>query len=738
MIPLIAQVRSTVTRKPTRKRGTPPLPMVTHLRVYLTFTHAVRCYALLIANFVVISTAHAQAMQLLTKDEPQIAVGYDQIHEIIRKRCVTCHNPDEMRGDLDLSTLPAILAGATSGPVVVAGKPNQSLLYKSAAHLDDPAMPPNSPKIPGRELDLLRRWVEGGLAERTGPSGGAQGAQAQGGQAQVKPEMEAKEPMGTASNRLSPHPLNDINETGMVSVRPILRPAPIAALDAHPKESIIAVSGNQQAVLLDISTGEWLGAFNFPEGDVTALRFSHDGKLLVVAGGVAGLSGRVVAFDLATGQRSFELADEKDTILSVDLSPDGSMVALGGPAKVVRIYKVSSGEVLQTLRKHTDWVLTVRFSPDGLLLASGDRFGGIFAWDPRRGAEFHTLRGHVGPVHSVAWGVDSETLVSGGEDGQIRTWNLHHGELTAQWDSGVGAILSLDTNSSFIACGGRNKSVTIWNGPEQKVSSYVGPDQVERVVIPADGKSLIFADAAGIVSKVEPTSSKTHWSLSLPVDESELQIVFKRIEQAASDYAIRRTESNKSAPSTADEDADAKVNANIQSNFGLLALQSSLHASRQNLVMLRENVAANSKTLSATSIAIQQLQQSHLELQSQLERQQVLVDTAEQQTAAMEAAVAKILSTNPQLTHELNQQQRKSLKEKLARQKKLLAASLQLLDQVNESNERQGVDADLQKTQSLVIAVTDELRLRVKEVSSMLDAVEGKSESRDSLVGAEQ
>jgi hypothetical protein len=49
------------------------------------------------------------------------------------------------------------------------------------------------------------------------------------------------------------------------------------ALDAHPKQNIVAVSGNQQAVLLDVATGKWLGAFDFPEGDVTAIAQSQTG-----------------------------------------------------------------------------------------------------------------------------------------------------------------------------------------------------------------------------------------------------------------------------------------------------------------------------------------------------------------------------------------------------------------------------------------------------------------------------
>ena len=49
------------------------------------------------------------------------------------------------------------MAGGVSGKAAVAGKPDDSPLYTLAAHLDDPKMPPNKPKIPQRELDTIRK-----------------------------------------------------------------------------------------------------------------------------------------------------------------------------------------------------------------------------------------------------------------------------------------------------------------------------------------------------------------------------------------------------------------------------------------------------------------------------------------------------------------------------------------------------------------------------------------------------
>ncbi len=478
-------------------------------------------------------TTQAANGQSATSDE---AIGFDRVREILRKRCVTCHNIDEMRGDLNLADLNGILAGSASGPVVMAGQPNQSLLYKTAAHLEDPVMPPNSPPIPARELDLLRRWIEGGCLE----SGAA---------------METKTPSPATSLAV---PATNADLAGMerrqaksdfVEIAPVFRAAAIQALAGHPTQPLAAVAGNQQIVLIDTLNGNLIQALDYPEGEVTALQFSRDGKWLIAAGGVAGLTGRVIGFDLQTGQRVFELADENDTILGLDISPDNKTIALGGPAKVVRVLRIEDGMVLHTMRKHTDWVLTLRFSPDGLLLASGDRFGGLFVWNSKTGEEFHGLRGHVGSVNEVDWDANSETLISGGEDAQVRTWNMHHGKLTSSWDGGVGAILDLESRNGKLAVAGRTNAFATWHGPELLLGRYQVADQVESIAFSGGTDQLVAGDALGNLHLLDKDAWKEIRQLQLPEEDRVRTEFYARLKSAVGNYEIGLVNKDVAKPS---------------------------------------------------------------------------------------------------------------------------------------------------------------------------------------------
>ena len=42
---------------------------------------------------------------------------------------------------------------------------------------------------------------------------------------------------------------------------------------------------------------------------------------------------------------------------------------------MLRIFDAGSGEMLFDLKKHTDWIYTVAYSPDGILIASGGPIG---------------------------------------------------------------------------------------------------------------------------------------------------------------------------------------------------------------------------------------------------------------------------------------------------------------------------------------------------------------------------
>ena len=85
----------------------------------------------------------------------------NKIRPILAERCFECHGAEKQKGNLRLDSSAALLEGGDSGPTVVAGKPDESLLVQVVGYAFDIKMPPKS-KLPEREIAELTQWVKMG------------------------------------------------------------------------------------------------------------------------------------------------------------------------------------------------------------------------------------------------------------------------------------------------------------------------------------------------------------------------------------------------------------------------------------------------------------------------------------------------------------------------------------------------------------------------------------------------
>jgi hypothetical protein len=86
-----------------------------------------------------------------------------KIEPLLKKRCFDCHSHEfEIEGGLVLDSRSGWESGGDSGPAIVPGKPEQSLLIKAVSHIEkDLQMPPDK-MLPQEEIQLLKEWVRRG------------------------------------------------------------------------------------------------------------------------------------------------------------------------------------------------------------------------------------------------------------------------------------------------------------------------------------------------------------------------------------------------------------------------------------------------------------------------------------------------------------------------------------------------------------------------------------------------
>ncbi|MBI1901737.1 MAG: PSD1 domain-containing protein [Planctomycetia bacterium] len=87
----------------------------------------------------------------------QVQFFESKVRPLLAGRCFKCHGPEKQKGGLRLDSRERALAGGESGPAVVPGKPDESLLV-DAINFRGLEMPKDGRLKPG-EVEILTEWV---------------------------------------------------------------------------------------------------------------------------------------------------------------------------------------------------------------------------------------------------------------------------------------------------------------------------------------------------------------------------------------------------------------------------------------------------------------------------------------------------------------------------------------------------------------------------------------------------
>lgn len=453
------------------------------------------------------SVATPQADATPQPAQPPVATGaalnFDEhIVPLLTARCTGCHNPDKAKGGLDMITFEPLMTGGSSGEVIRPGDGEASRLVRLISHLEEPTMPPLESKLPDEQIAMIRAWVDQGAAA-TAKSGPTEFVEAE----VPDPTPRIREVV-SASNRKGPPPMPE-NLAAAAHTGGTHAPA-VRALAVSPTAPLAAASGTREILMYDLETRRLLGALPF-DGTPEDLEFSIDGRVLVCAGGETGKSGVVVAYDVRTGERLGEYGQAYDTLLAVALSPDGAIVAAGGPSRKVRAYDTDGGSLLYEITAHNDWIYALAINEYGDLLATGDRAGNLFVWESDTGREVHVLRGHAGAISGLSFHGETDILASASEDGTVRLWEMEDGRQIRSW--GAHDVGSLDVSFAAdgrLATSGADRRVRVWQQDGKRLANIENlSDWVYRVAFAAKGAQVVAGTWDGALGIWEAASGKS-------------------------------------------------------------------------------------------------------------------------------------------------------------------------------------------------------------------------------------
>ncbi|XP_006888567.1 PREDICTED: apoptotic protease-activating factor 1 isoform X3 [Elephantulus edwardii] len=145
--------------------------------------------------------------------------------------------------------------------------------------------------------------------------------------------------------------------------------------------------------------------------------------------------GTVKVWNIITGKIEKDFDCHQATVLSCDISPDGTKFSSASADKTAKIWSFELSSPLHELRGHKGCVRCSLFSADSTLLATGDDNGEVRIWNVSNGELLHLcapisaeegVATHGGWVTDLCFSPDGKMLVSAG--GYLKWWNVVTGE----------------------------------------------------------------------------------------------------------------------------------------------------------------------------------------------------------------------------------------------------------------------------------------------------------------------
>ena len=235
------------------------------------------------------------------------------------------------------------------------------------------------------------------------------------------------------------------------------------------------------------SMGTILLTYTTMRGKVNNIAWSPDGKRIAAAG-----ADKIVQIlDATTGQTLISHR-HSNAVNTVIWSPDGKRVASGSADKTIHVWDAATEQTLLTYQGHSNTVLHAVWSPDGKYIASGSSDRTVQVWYAATGQVLLNSRDYSHLKHAIApqaWSPNSKYIVSTGS--QINIWEPASGRNVLTFRQKA-EVASWSPDGNYIAAGGRDKTVEIWDFTTGKaVFTYRGhTNEVKGLVWSPDGKRI--------------------------------------------------------------------------------------------------------------------------------------------------------------------------------------------------------------------------------------------------------
>ncbi len=256
----------------------------------------------------------------------------------------------------------------------------------------------------------------------------------------------------------------------------------VTSVTFSPDGKTLATASNDKTIKLwDINTFHEIATLCGHSHVVKSVAFSPDGQILASGS----WDKQVILWDVSTNTEITTLTGHQLQVSSVAFSPQGKLLATASFDRTIRLWQLRATEeyeaqfqnhpccsLLGSLSGHTRAVLAIAFSPDGKILATGSDDNTIKLWKVSTGQLITTLLGHSWSVVAIAFTTDSETVISASWDKTIKLWRVSTAEELATLFGHVDSVSAVAVSqvAQLIASGSKDKTIKLWQLVKQQGS----------------------------------------------------------------------------------------------------------------------------------------------------------------------------------------------------------------------------------------------------------------------------
>lgn len=234
---------------------------------------------------------------------------------------------------------------------------------------------------------------------------------------------------------------------------------------------------------------------------VVSTDFSSDGKYLAAIG----KDGTTILWDAKSGKEVYRLPgstapNDAFGTQRLAFSADGTRLAVAD-SNLIKIWGVSSGDLLSTLTGHKYDVWAVAFSPDGKRLASGGfNEGAVRIWDISTG-EALILEGHTAAIEGLAFHPNGEWLATASDDFTMKIWDTATGELLREVVDFQDVVdgVAFNSDGTRLAATSTGVELRIWDATNIEGNEILRIEEnVSLVAFSPDGSQIAAASGSNI------------------------------------------------------------------------------------------------------------------------------------------------------------------------------------------------------------------------------------------------